>query len=539
MKGTVVFVSALQKNSAFQDDLLRKLGGKTLIERAIDKARQLNVEDSAIHVYTDVESVSLLAERTGVNVYLDEEFLVGARVTRQKFYGYLLQSLDSAGWLLRLSPYAPLLAVATITGAQDTLKRNGNLIAVGEQLTYEQSLDDQTTMVINELLDQQHEGKNIRSDIFTLLRAKAIREEIGKPLRVSFVDVGEDGFEVRSYQDWWVCEKLLQRKRIVFRVVGNREVGMGHIYRALSLAHEITDHEVIFVTDTENEMAINELERYDYRLEVCKPDDVVTTILALKPNLVVNDILDTSMEDVVPLQSIGSAVVNFEDLGEGAKMANATINELYDDPQYQGSNTYWGNQYFFVRDEFSAATPCEFREKVEALLLAFGGVDQHDLTRKILFTVLDLCRLRDIHIYVVTGPGYAPYQELAQQINNMDGVTLTHATGVISRIMEKVSLAITSNGRTVYEMAHMNIPAIVIPQHEREKTHAFACEANGFIPLEPYNEPITKTETLTSLTHLLDRTDYRQRLYNNTTRYRFDRNKQRVIELIGRLMQQS
>lgn len=537
MNDTVVFISSLQKNSAFQDDLLRKIAGKTLIERAVAKARFLGVKDSSIHVYTDAETVALSGERAGVNVYFDHSLSGSFKTTQDRFYKYLVESLSTAKWLLRLSPYAPLLSITTITQAQTILKQSGNTVAVGEQPIYNRSADTKLTIMTDEFFGPQFIDSNIRSEAFTLVLTDAITVSFNKPLKVSFVGVGEDAFEIRSYRDWWVCEKLLQRKRIIFRVVGSKEVGMGHIYRALSLAHEITDHEVIFVTDTRNETAVTELTRYDYRLETFDPHDVVKGILSLKPNLVVNDILDTNPGDVLPFQEIGSVVINFEDLGQGALVADATINELYDVPQYEWTNTYWGNQYFFVRDEFSGAVPCEYTEKVEALLLVFGGVDHRDLTSRILFTVLDVCRLRNIHIYVVTGPGYARYQELSEKINDFDNVTLTHATGVISKIMEKVSIAITSNGRTVYEMAHMNIPAIVIPQHEREKTHSFACEQNGFIALEPYQEKVTEKEVLKELTHLLDHTEYRKELYNKTLCHRFDENKQRVVNLLDQIMQ--
>jgi spore coat polysaccharide biosynthesis predicted glycosyltransferase SpsG len=114
----------------------------------------------------------------------------------------------------------------------------------------------------------------------------------------------------------------------------------------------------------------------------------------------------------------------------------------------------------------------------------------------------------------------------------MDDVTLTHATGVISRIMEQVSLAITSNGRTVYEMAHMNIPAIVIPQHDREKTHDFACEENGFVALEPYKKGVTEQVVLEQLTRILDDQDYRRFLYDNTQKFLFHKNKTGVLKLI-------
>ena len=41
----------------------------------------------------------------------------------------------------------------------------------------------------------------------------------------------------------------MQKKRIVFRVIGNKRVGMGHVYRSLSLAHELHEHEIFFVID--------------------------------------------------------------------------------------------------------------------------------------------------------------------------------------------------------------------------------------------------------------------------------------------------
>ena len=70
--------------------------------------------------------------------------------------------------------------------------------------------------------------------------------------------------------------------------------------------------------------------------------------------------------------------------------------------------------------------------------------------------------------------------------------------------MEKTPIAITSNGRTVYELAHMSIPGIVIPVNEREKTHEFACERNGFIPLNGFKETKTPKEVLGALKNIVE-----------------------------------
>ena len=235
-------------------------------------------------------------------------------------------------------------------------------------------------------------------------------------------------------------EKLLQRKRIIFRVVGNREIGMGHIYRALALAHECSDHEVLFVTDTRNRVAAETIVEHDYWLGVYAPVDVVRRIVDLRADMVINDVLDTTKQDICALKNSGAIVVSFEDLGSGARYTDLTINELYDVPQFEGGHVFWGHKYFFLRDEFQMARPHRFKKRVEAIMLAFGGTDQHDLSRKVFHEIKSFCNQHKIFIHIVTGPGYQGYQELFTELQKTEGVSLTHSSGVISSIMEIMNI---------------------------------------------------------------------------------------------------
>ena len=342
-------------------------------------------------------------------------------------------------------------------------------------------------------------------------------------------NVDDEAIEIESIHDWWVTEKLLKKKRIVFRVIGGDNVGMGHIYRALSLAHGIQDHEVLFVSDTESEPAVVQLAGYDYWLGIYESSEIISRIIELEPDVVVNDILNTKAEDVIRIRDKGISVVNFEDLGSGATVANLTINELYDKPILKGSNCRWGHEFFFVREEFESAKPIRFNNEVSRILLTFGGTDQHNLSRVIYDTIVDICRRHDVYIHIVTGPGYKEYNNLKNSLFQKTGVEITHATGVISSIMETVQLAITSNGRTVYELAHMNIPTIVIPQHERERTHSFASEKNGFILMDPYIQSVTEENIGNLLETLITDSEYRYSLYRKMLKYSFIENKQRVL----------
>lgn len=162
------------------------------------------------------------------------------------------------------------------------------------------------------------------------------------------------------------------KKRIIFRLIGNKSVGMGHIYRSLSLAQQMQGEQILFVCDADSESFVRLVLDPNYWLGVYDVESILTRIVELEPDVVINDILDTSVSDIEYLRRNGIKVVNFEDLGTGATASNLTINELYDDPQLIGGNVLWGYHYFFVRDEFTSVEPNNFNPKVSQILLTFG-----------------------------------------------------------------------------------------------------------------------------------------------------------------------
>ena len=306
-------------------------------------------------------------------------------------------------------------------------------------------------------------------------------------------------------------------------------VGMGHIYRALTLARCMDCHEVVFACTPQDRKYLESVVGNEFPLIDAPKASIVRRILKSAPDIVINDILDSEMDDVLPFLKEKIKVINFEDLGPGAQAADLVINELYDHALWTNPNTLWGRDYFCLRDEFLNARRNQSVEQVKGILLVFGGTDQHDLSRKVYEVIRGQCRRSGIMIFIVTGPGYRNYRKLEEEVGLVSGVMLTHATGVISSIMESTQHAITSNGRTVYELAHMRIPGIVIPQHDREKTHAFACQDNGYLPIPTFSGETSLTAVKRNLAYLLANVDFRKNLFEATKRADFVGNKNRVI----------
>ena len=307
---------------------------------------------------------------------------------------------------------------------------------------------------------------------------------------------------------------------------------MGHIYRSLSLAHGMANQDILFVCDVDSEPVVKKLVGSAYWLGVYDTANIADKIISLNPDLIVNDVLNTEKNYIDYLKKEEIVVVNFEDLGTGASVADLTVNELYDYSILSGTNILWGYEHFFVREEFEKARPNNFRNSVSELILTFGGTDQHDLSRIVYERIKEICKKYQVFVRIVTGPGYRGFTHLEKMVSQTSGVSLTHATGVISSIMESADIAITSNGRTVYELAYMNIPGIVIPQHEREETHSFAREQNGFVKMEPYVEGMSLESVPKLLEKLIINSQFRYTLFSRLEKFCFLENKQRLLDKI-------
>jgi len=246
----------------------------------------------------------------------------------------------------------------------------------------------------------------------------------------------------------------------------------------LLLANDFVEHEVFFLVDHKSQMAFDKIELKNYKVFKQSSDDISEDIIDLNPDIVINDKLDTQKSYIKKLKDNGIRVINFEDLGPGTKIADLTINAIYPEKEVV-PNHYFGHKYFILRDEFILAERALIRPEVKTILLSFGGVDPNNYTQKVLLAIYEICRIKNITIKIVTGFGYSKFKSL----ESYPEVEIYHSVENISDYMLQADLIFTSAGRTVYEVASLGVPAVVLAQNERELTHFFANSEHGFINL--------------------------------------------------------
>ena len=187
--------------------------------------------------------------------------------------------------------------------------------------------------------------------------------------------------------------------------------------------------------------------------------------------MVVNDVLDTSEHEVLVQRSAGYRVVNIEDLGPGAKLADWVVNALYPVQDGDGTHVSSGPRYATLRSEFINLPPKTVRERPERILITFGGTDPGGLAAR---CARLLAPTVDAEIRVILGLA-APDEDFPEGV-----VTQRHVRSMAAEMMD-ADLVLCAAGRTVYEAAAAGTPVAVLAQGAREATHSHLSYLSGVV----------------------------------------------------------
>jgi len=319
--------------------------------------------------------------------------------------------------------------------------------------------------------------------------------------------------------------------KLLIRVDGYHKIGLGHIYRTIALAIYLKDHEILFVSNKKHKLGIKLIEEHQFNLKIFSTNEECDEIITnFKPDIIINDILDTNIDYIEYFKKKKIFIVNFEDLGEGAKKADLIINALYEQENYN-KNYYSGKDYYILREEFQQIGQKRVKKEVTRILITFGGTDPNNYTERVLNIINDL-KIKKINVSVVLGLGYKNYSQLKKRAENLEfNLTLKQNVKNISKYMYEADIIFTSAGRTIYEIVSIGTPTIVLAQNERELLHTFANGKNGIINLG-LGYKISNEIIKENLIKLINDFDLRKKLNQGMLKNDLTRGIKNVINLI-------
>ena len=540
---TLIVIPARGGSKRIPRKNVRIMCGKPLICYSIENAKSLRDSlnmDVDVAVSTDDEELAEIVKNRGVIVIDRPKELATDKVTLDPVIYHAVTVMEEKmgcryDTVITMQATSPTLKRDTIRHAIEFFEKNSydTIISATNKPHLSWGVKDgKIVKNYEKRLNSQELPPNYLETGGFLITGRDCVTESGRIGRsVNIFEISEDeAVDIDTYSDWVLAENILKRKKIMFRTVGKRSVGMGHVYRCLTLAYKLTGHDIVFVASSDSDIGLEKIRESNFYAITINDDAEFEEVLKReKPDILVNDILDTSREYMQMVSQYAGRVVNFEDVGPGAKYADAVINALYEKGE-KLHNEYYGSRYFCIRDEFLEQQPKEFSEEVENILVIFGGADPSDLTGRL----YDICKVlheknKNIKFHFLLGFAY-PYSDkiIPDEENN---IFVYKDAKRVSTIMSKMDLAVTSQGRTVYELASMGVPSIVLAQNEREAEHVFAGIQNGFINLGLGS----KTDALTiisTVNWLINTPSVRREMRKLQLTKDFSKGHERVIKLI-------
>lgn len=533
MEKMVAVIPACAGGSGLPNKNIRLIDGKPLIYYVIQNAMQSRYI-SDIVVTTNSDVILSIAHQLRVRAWKRDAALCSRTVALEAVvYDALAAFQDKRfAYVATLQSISPALRVETLDAAIEAYLRAGcdSMISVVSKPFFFWRGDAQSPHPLYPQRVNRHLLPPLYQETgaFQFTRASCVTplNRLGPDTRL-YVLSDEEGVDVNTFGDLKQVESTLRKKRIAFFVNGNNRMGLGHIYRVLELADEFDSRPDIYFDIRQTDPAVFGVSPHRI-LPVEGPEGLLAALRKTRCDVLINDVLSTTRPFMEALrEALGPAIiVNFEDDGPGAALADAVINALFERSDLPNAAT--GPAYFIASKLFLMHEPIPIAPRVEHVLVTFGGADPNGYTEQLL-SLAALPEFRQVHFRIVVGRAKANAQALLAA-SYPEHMELVYDTQSMAQLMSWADVAVTSRGRTGYELALMGVPFLSMAQNAREEKHTFLREENGVLYLgrQPDRERLLRA--LRGLIHAP--TQERQRLQDRLLSHNLREGRQHVLQLI-------
>lgn len=517
-------IPACEGSDTLPNKNIRVIHGKPVIYYVIDHAKKSKYITDIIVTSNSNEVISI-AKQMGVGYRLRDISLCSKSVSLDAVVYDVFEQVnkDAYDYVVTMQSVSPALKVKTLDHAFETMLEKGydTLISVADSADFYWKLQDGRPVPVQPQRMNRHLLAPFYKETGAFFITKTcfvqIDSRIGEKTGLYELQ-GEEAADIYTFGDLKQVESAMDRKRTAFYVNGNRQIGLGHISRVLQIADELFTKPDIY---------------YDYRqTNVCSFGTTTHRLIPVDGNqgfinaltqrtydVVVNDILSTDRHymQAVRRAALQARIVNFEDEGEGALLADEVVNALYERGSHD--NVKAGSRYYILPKLFLIYDAIPIADRVSRVIVTFGGADPKEYTERFLALAV-MPEFASLHFYVVFGAANQSSERL-ETYRAYSNITILHNIDNMPEIMSRCDIAVTSRGRTCYELAALGIPTISVAQNQREERHDFICEENGFVYLgfDPPAEQILKEFRKLVLSGRQKRENMQNRMLKNDLRH--------------------
>lgn len=304
---------------------------------------------------------------------------------------------------------------------------------------------------------------------------------------------------------------LTGKMKMAFITDGGLNMGMGHVYRTLTLANEIKDVAETCVVTKGDERVVHKLrESGRVVLEANCDHEIINHLIKIRPDVIAVDMLNVEKVFAKKLKTVSNnRLILFENLISGSNryadvVINAVMGADFKNKKYLDRNTntlyLYGPKYFAFKEEVYEFKKRRkvLKDRINRILLIFGASDPSDLTSLALRQLLNSDENYKIDIVVGAHFGHekALNSILTEYVDKKDKVFIYKDVGNVAELMFNADVVVCSPGLSAYVALCIGTPIIVF-HHNSWQKEGF----KGFIDTMGRNE-------MFKLKEMVDRGDF-------------------------------
>ncbi len=215
---------------------------------------------------------------------------------------------------------------------------------------------------------------------------------------------------------------IFLNNRAFIRVDGNSEIGLGHLVRGIAIAHMIkNEFNVSFFCKEIPDTIFKEILSEGFGcLKIINEDEFFEKLS--KSTLAILDGYHFDIDYQKRIKNTKAFLVCIDDLHDKEFVADLIINHapgIYPSDYKKNSKTILalGLDFAILRPTFlNQARTKRKIEKIESVLICFGGSDPRDLTKRVLKEVIQFTQFKKI--VIITGAAYQYHGSLVDMIES-------------------------------------------------------------------------------------------------------------------------
>jgi len=289
----------------------------------------------------------------------------------------------------------------------------------------------------------------------------------------------------------------MHKQKVIIRVDGNSNIGLGHIYRGIALAEMLkNDFDVCFITKPNS--TITPITDVGFNYKLLPEITFLEEPNWLKQNIdneaiIICDGYEFTEEYQQKIKNNNFKLVYVDDLAKGTQKADIVINHspgIKEEDYKAEAYTQFalGLDYALIRQSFINfdRQNKKTNNNTETIFVSFGGADPKDFTYKVVEQLINIEGVRKIN--VVLGSAYK-HNKLKDLSSDKINIYNNLAEKDIFEVMKNSDLAIVPASTTSIELAFIGVPILLGYFVDNQKIiyNGFV-EKNTVYPLGDFNK---------------------------------------------------